>query len=746
MAHEPPCQIGVCTERSAFRAAGGAVAVSACASVGAAVTMAMSSGTALSFATGTSVSSRPAVSSATSAASASQASQAQQLLLGQRARGSSAENNAFSAASAGFPVVVGATLLGLGRRLQRRLARRAGRRRGASRGQVCALRALPPGSSPAGKIRNFSIIAHIDHGKSTLADRMLEATGTVSKTDMQAQVLDTLDIERERGITIKLNTARMDHKKDGEEYVLNLIDTPGHVDFTYEVSRSLAACEGALLVVDATQGVQAQTIANVALAMDNDLEIIVVLNKTDLPHADPDRVKEEIEDILGIECDDALLCSAKTGKGVPEIIDAIVDRIPPPKDCQTEDPFRALIYDSFYDNYQGVIVLFRIVEGSVKKGQTITFAATRKEYVVDELGYMVGGKRISCTSLGVGEVGYISAAVKTVSDAQVGDTVMLAHQAPKLEALPGYAKATPMVFCGLFPEDEGNFDQLRTAFERLALNDAALSFEVEKSTALGLGFRCGFLGILHMEVIKERLEREYGVELAVTTPSVQYQLLMKDGSLEYCEFASQLPEPAYIAEIREPFVHLELIMPEEHINACMELSKQRRAIYKSTSYMSQGRVLLTYEMPLAEMIRDFFSKLKSVSHGYASMDYRVIDSRAGDLVKLEVDVNKTTAHPLSQIVHRSRALALGKKMVAILQDEIPAQQIKVFIQARIGSMIVASSVIKAIRKNVLAKCYGGDVTRKLKLLKKQAEGKKKMQDIGRVSVPGQAIISVIKKT
>lgn len=574
----------------------------------------------------------------------------------------------------------------------------------------------------------------------------MEVTGTVSKEDMQNQLLDSMDIERERGITIKLNTARMNIQNDkGEDYVLNLIDTPGHVDFTYEVSRSLAACEGALLVVDATQGVEAQTLANVTLAMEADLEIIPVLNKIDLPTADPDRVSEEIEDILGIDCTEALHCSAKTGLGVEGILSAVIDRIPAP---QTEEsgPLRCLIFDSFYDNYRGVIAMFRVVQGVVKKGMNIRFMASGKEFLVDEIGVMIGGLRKPVDSLATGEVGYLCAAIKQVADARVGDTIIEAGTQNDLEALPGYTNAVPMVFCGLFPSDSGAYDGLKTAFERLSLNDAALTYEPENSAALGLGFRCGFLGILHMEVIKERLEREYGMDLIVTAPSVSYQVELKDGTSMEVEFANQLPEVQYIKEIREPYVMLEMIVPEEHIGTCMDLATARRAIYRSTNFMSRSRVLLQYEMPMAEMIRDFFSELKARSRGYASMDYRNLDHRPNDLVKLEIDVNKTTAHPLAQIVHRSRALELAKKMVLILQEEIPAQQIVVIIQARIGTMILAASRIKAIRKDVLAKCYGGDVTRKKKLLAKQAVGKKKMQAIGRVNVPSEAILSVIKRT
>jgi len=608
---------------------------------------------------------------------------------------------------------------------------------------------LKPGASPPSRIRNFSIIAHIDHGKSTLADRLLEISGTVAKEDMQAQLLDSMDIERERGITIKLNTARIAVKEDetGDDYVLNLIDTPGHVDFTYEVSRSLAACEGALLVVDATQGVEAQTLANVTLAMANDLTIIPVLNKIDLPSADVDRVCQEIEDTIGLDCSNALQCSAKTGLGVDGIIQAIIKQIPPPPD-NTEKTLRCLVYDSFYDNYRGVVAMFRVVDGTIKSGQKIRFMASKKEFVIDEIGYTVGGLRTPCDSLSAGEVGYMCAAIKTVADARVGDTITVCEKDGSSDVVPleGYSRPVPYVFCGLFPLEGQDFDNMKYAFDRLALNDAAFSYEPENSSALGLGFRCGFLGILHMEVIKERLEREYGIDLVVTAPSVRYEIGMKDGSDIEIQYANLLPDPNYVAEIREPYVNLEVIVPQEHIGACMELCTERRSMYKGTTFLSQGRVMLEYEMPMAEMIRDFFSELKSRSRGYASMDYRPIDFRCNDLVKLEIDINKTTAAPLASIVHRSRALELAKKMCAVLANEIPSQQIVVIIQARIGSQIVASSRIKAVRKDVLAKCYGGDVTRKMKLLRKQAKGKKRMQAIGKVSVPSEAIIAVIRQT
>eukprot|EP00913_Durusdinium_trenchii_P033688 g31536.t1 len=513
-----------------------------------------------------------------------------------------------------------------------------------------------------------------------------------------------------------------------------------------QVSRSLAACEGALLVVDATQGVQAQTIANVTLAMEADLEIVPVLNKVDLPSADPERVCQEIEDVVGIDCSNALFCSAKTGQGVPEIIKRIIEQVPAPSVDETQERMRLLVYDSFYDNYRGVIAMFRVVDGSISKGQKIRFKASGKEFIVEEIGIMVGGLRKPVSRLSVGEVGYVCANIKTVGDARVGDTIIEAGTENEVEALPGYTEATPMVFCGLFPAESGDFENMKTAFERLSLNDAALFYEPENSVALGLGFRCGFLGVLHMEVIKDRLEREYDLDVVVTAPSVEYQVQMSDGTETTIQFANMLPPPHKVAEIREPYCLLEMIVPEEHMGPCMELATQRRGVYRTTNFLTQGRALLEYEVPMAEIIRDFFAELKSRSRGYASMDYRILDYRSNDLVKLEVDINQTTANPLAQIVHRSRALQFAKKITGILQNEIPSQQIKVIIQARIGTHIISSKLIKAVRKDVLAKCYGGDITRKKKLLAKQAAGKKKMQAIGKVNVPSEAILAVIKKT
>lgn len=534
--------------------------------------------------------------------------------------------------------------------------------------------------------------------------------------------------------------------KDGLQYVLNLIDTPGHVDFSYEVSRSLAACEGALLVVDASQGVEAQTLANVTLAMENDLEILPVLNKIDLPHADPDRVASEIEDTIGIECTEAIHCSAKAGIGIRDILNEIIAKIPSPSSESLKKPLRCLIYDSFYDNYVGVIAMFRVVEGELKKGSFIRFMASGKEYEVDEIGITVGGKRIPVDGLRSGEVGYLFAQIKSVADARVGDTICEAGMQTEIEALPGYTDVVPMVFCGLFPSMQSEFEALRTAFERLSLNDAALKFDPENSSALGLGFRCGFLGMLHMEVVKERLEREYGMDLIVTSPSVVYEVDLKGGETINIEFANMLPDPQLVKAIKEPYVLLDMIVPETSVGVAMDIALQRRSVWRNTNFLTEGRVLMQFEMPMAEMIRDFFTEMKMRTSGYASMDYRALDYREGDLVKLEIDINKTTAHPLSTICHRSRALALAKKMVEILVEQIPPQLILIVIQARIGSHVINSGRIKAVRKNVLAKCYGGDVSRKMKLLAKQAKGKAKMQAIGKVNVPSDAILAVIKGT
>ncbi|HIK27676.1 MAG: translation elongation factor 4 [Oscillatoriaceae bacterium SKW80] len=595
---------------------------------------------------------------------------------------------------------------------------------------------------PVSRIRNFSIIAHIDHGKSTLADRLLQTTGTVEAREMKEQFLDNMELERERGITIKLQAARMNYKaKDGQQYVLNLIDTPGHVDFSYEVSRSLAACEGALLVVDASQGVEAQTLANVYLALEHNLEIIPILNKIDLPGAEPERVKKEIEEIIGLDCSGAILASAKEGIGIEEILEAIVERVPPPRDT-VEQPLRALIFDSYYDSYRGVIVYFRVMDGRVKKGDRIRLMATGKEYEVDELG-VLSPYQIPVDELHAGEVGYLAAAIKAVEDARVGDTITLAKY-PASEPLPGYAEAKPMVFCGLFPTDADQFPDLREALDKLKLNDAALHYEPETSSAMGFGFRCGFLGLLHMEIVQERLEREYDLDLIVTAPSVVYRVTKTDGSVLYIDNPSHLPEPNHREKIEEPYVQVEMITPETYVGALMELCQNRRGVFKDMKYLTQERTNLIYELPLAEVVTDFFDELKSRSRGYASMEYHFIGYRENDLVKLDILINNDPVDALAMIVHRDKAYNVGRALVEKLKELIPRHQFKVPIQAAIGSRVIASEHIPALRKDVLAKCYGGDVSRKKKLLQKQARGKKRMKAIGTVDVPQEAFMAVLR--
>ncbi|MEM6351332.1 MAG: translation elongation factor 4 [Cyanobacteria bacterium P01_D01_bin.14] len=593
-------------------------------------------------------------------------------------------------------------------------------------------------------IRNFSIIAHIDHGKSTLADRLLQQTETVSDRDMKAQYLDTMDLERERGITIKLQAARMNYRaQDGKDYVLNLIDTPGHVDFSYEVSRSLAACEGALLVVDASQGVEAQTLANVYLALENDLEIIPVLNKVDLPGADPERVKREIEEIVGLDCSGAILASAKVGIGIDEILESIVHLVPPPKD-HTEAPLRALIFDSYYDPYRGVVVYFRVMDGTLSKRDRIRLMASGKEYEIDDLG-VLSPNQVPVEALHAGEVGYLAASIKSVEDARVGDTITLVK--PRAEApLPGYVEAKPMVFCGLFPTDSEQYEDLREALDKLRLNDAALQYEPETSSAMGFGFRCGFLGLLHMEIVQERLEREYNLELITTAPSVIYRVTTISGEILYIDNPAELPDPQERESIEEPYVRVDILTPEEFVGPLMDLSQTRRGEFKDMKYLTPERTTLVYELPLAEVVTDFFDQMKSRSRGYASMEYQLIGYRVNPLVKLDIMINGDRVDPLAAIVHRDKAYYVGRALAEKLKELIPRHQFKIPVQAAIGSRIIASESIPALRKDVLAKCYGGDISRKKKLLQKQAKGKKRLKAIGTVDVPQEAFMAVLKLT
>ena len=593
------------------------------------------------------------------------------------------------------------------------------------------------------RIRNFCIIAHIDHGKSTLADRIIEMTGTLTEREMQSQVLDNMDIERERGITIKSQTVRIVYKaEDGEEYIFNLIDTPGHVDFNYEVSRALAACDGAILVVDATQGIQAQTLANTYLALDHNLEIIPVINKVDLPSADPDLVAHEIEDVIGIEALDAPRISAKTGLNVKEVLEAVVKRLPPPGGS-IDNPLQALVFDSLYDSYKGVIIFCRIKEGSVKKGSNIRFMATGAEFTVTEVGTFAPGQFIPGEELTPGMVGYITASIKNIRDARVGDTVTTVDK-PAKEALPGYKKVQSMVYCGIYPSDSQKYPDLRDALEKLQLNDAALNYEAETSAALGFGFRCGFLGLLHLDVVQERLEREYDLDLVTTAPSVIYHVYKTDGSMMELTNPSNLPDPAEIAHMEEPIVEAEIMVTSEFVGAIMTLCQERRGIYKSTEYIDQTRAVLKYDLPLNEIIYDFFDALKSRSRGYASFDYELKGYQEGKMVKLDILVNKQQIDALSFIVHAGSAYARGKKMCEKLKNEIPRQLFEIPIQAAIGGHVVARETVKALRKDVLAKCYGGDISRKKKLLEKQKEGKKRMRQFGNVEIPQSAFMSVLK--
>ncbi|MGY6661224.1 MAG: translation elongation factor 4 [Glycocaulis sp.] len=596
-------------------------------------------------------------------------------------------------------------------------------------------------TNPA-NIRNFSIVAHIDHGKSTLADRLIQMTGGLTAREMTEQVLDNMDIEKERGITIKAQTVRLDYTaRNGEKYVLNLIDTPGHVDFAYEVSRSLSACEGALLVVDAAQGVEAQTLANVYAAIEVDLEIVPVLNKIDLPAAEPDRVRAQIEDVIGIDASDAVEISAKTGFGIDEVLEAIVHRLPPPKTGDPNAPLKALLVDSWYDAYLGVICLVRIHEGTLKKGMRVRLMGTGANYNVDGVGVFRPTK-VNVDSLGPGEIGFLNASIKQVRDARVGDTVT-EEKRPTASMLPGFKPAIPVVFCGLFPVDANDFEDLRDAVERLALNDASFSFEMETSAALGFGFRCGFLGLLHLEVIRERLEREYDVDLITTAPSVIYKIAMTDGSVIDLHNPADMPDPVRIDTISEPWIKATILVPDEYLGGVLKLCEDRRGIQRELTYAG-SRAMLVYELPLNEVVFDFYDRLKSVTKGYASFDYQFIEHREGDLVKMSILVNEEPVDALSMIVHRARAEMRGRGMCEKLKELIPRHMFKIPIQAAIGGRVVARETLSALRKDVTAKCYGGDASRKRKLLDKQKAGKKKMRQFGRVEIPQEAFIAALK--
>ena len=593
------------------------------------------------------------------------------------------------------------------------------------------------------KIRNFCIIAHIDHGKSTLADRIIESTGTLTSREMQAQVLDNMDLERERGITIKSQAVRIIYKaKDGEEYIFNLIDTPGHVDFNYEVSRSLAACDGAILVVDAAQGVEAQTLANVYLALDHDLDVMPVINKIDLPSAQPDEVIQEIEDVIGIEAHDAPRISAKTGLNIDQVLEQVVEKIPAPTGDPAA-PLKALIFDALYDSYKGVIVFCRIKEGTVKVGDRIKMMATGAMDEVTEVGYFGAGQFIPCEELSAGMVGYICASIKNVRDTRVGDTVTNADR-PCAEALPGYKKVNPMVYCGLYPADSAKYPDLRDALEKLQINDASLYFEPETSLALGFGFRCGFLGLLHLEIIQERLEREFNLDLVTTAPGVVYKVHKTNGEIIDLTNPSNLPDPSEIEYMEEPIVSAEIMVTKDYVGAIMTLCQERRGVYISMEYLEETRALIKYDLPLNEIIYDFFDALKSRSRGYASLDYELCGYERSELVKLDILVNKEEVDALSFIVHADTAYERGRKMCEKLKDEIPRQLFEIPIQAAIGSKVIARETVRAMRKDVLAKCYGGDISRKKKLLEKQKEGKKRMRQVGNVEIPQEAFMSVLK--
>lgn len=591
-------------------------------------------------------------------------------------------------------------------------------------------------------IRNFSIIAHIDHGKSTLADRLIEYTGTLTKREMEEQILDSMDLERERGITIKAQAVRSIYTaRDGQEYMLNFIDTPGHVDFTYEVSRALAACEGALLVIDATQGIEAQTLANVYLALDNDLEIIPVINKIDLPSAEPERVKHEIEDVIGIDASEAVLTSAKTGIGIEDVLEAIVAKIPAPKG-DAQKPLKALVFDSKFDAYKGVVLYFRVIDGRVRKGMKIRMMATGAEFEVTEVGVFKPNPVI-VDELDAGQVGFLAAAIKNVKDARVGDTITDASN-PADEALPGYRKATPMVYCGLYPVENSDYDNLRDALEKLQLNDASLVFEPETSVALGFGFRCGFLGLLHMDVIKERLEREYNLALITTAPNVIYEVFRTNGDVELVDNPSNFPDPTVIDHVEEPYVNATIIVPKDYVGAVMELSQEKRGEYENMTYLDETRVMIHYALPLSEIIFDYFDRLKSATRGYASLDYELAGYRASDLVKVDILLNGDPVDALSAIVHREKATVRGRQLVEKLRSLIPRQMFEIPVQAAIGNKIIARENVRALRKDVLAKCYGGDISRKRKLLEKQKEGKKRMKQVGSVELPQEAFMAILK--
>ncbi len=591
-------------------------------------------------------------------------------------------------------------------------------------------------------IRNFSIIAHIDHGKSTLADRLIEYTGTLTKREMEEQILDSMDLERERGITIKAQAVRSIYTaRDGQEYMLNFIDTPGHVDFTYEVSRALAACEGALLVIDATQGIEAQTLANVYLALDNDLEIIPVINKIDLPSADPERVKHEIEDVIGIDASEAVLTSAKTGIGIEDVLEAIVAKIPAPKG-DAQKPLKALVFDSKFDAYKGVVLYFRVIDGRVRKGMKIRMMATGAEFEVTEVGVFKPNPVI-VDELDAGQVGFLAAAIKNVKDARDGDTITDANN-PADEALPGYRKATPMVYCGLYPVENSDYDNLRDALEKLQLNDASLVFEPETSVALGFGFRCGFLGLLHMDVIKERLEREYNLALITTAPNVIYEVFRTNGDVELVDNPSNFPDPTVIDHVEEPYVNATIIVPKDYVGAVMELSQEKRGEYENMTYLDETRVMIHYALPLSEIIFDYFDRLKSATRGYASLDYELAGYRMSDLVKVDILLNGDPVDALSAIVHREKATVRGRQLVEKLRSLIPRQMFEIPVQAAIGNKIIARENVRALRKDVLAKCYGGDISRKRKLLEKQKEGKKRMKQVGSVELPQEAFMAILK--